>query len=288
MPKVSIIVPVYNTEKYVEKCLNSIAKQTLQDIEIIIVNDGSTDNSENIIKQWMEKQQTEKIKYFKKQNGGLSDARNFGVEKATGEYISFVDSDDYIDKDLYKNIESHMEKNVDLIKFKMKTFNENGKILEQLDGPVFDICTGEEAFEKLCVQDKFLEPACIYLYRREFFVQNHFKYEIGTYHEDFGLTPYIMIKAKTVVSTKVFGYNYLQRENSITSNNNSEKEAKKAYDVLKHYDNNCEKIEKENVSDKTKMLFKRYYTNSLLLKAEKLERNKTRRILRRNKKEKSI
>ena len=65
MPKVSIIVPVYNTEKYVEKCLNSIAKQTLQDIEIIIVNDGSTDNSENIIKQWMEKQQTEKIKYFK-------------------------------------------------------------------------------------------------------------------------------------------------------------------------------------------------------------------------------
>ena len=80
----------------------------------------------------------------------------------------------------------------------------------------------------------------------------------------------------------------MQRENSITSNNNSEKEAKKAYDVLKHYDQNCERIEKENVSDKAKMLFKRYYTNSLLLKAEKLERNETRRILGRNKKEKSI
>ena len=103
MPKISVIVPVYNTEKYIEKCLQSILSQTMNDIEIIVVNDGSTDNSENVIKQIEKNNNTKiQIKYFKKENGGLSDARNYGVKKATGKYISFIDSDDYIDKNLYK------------------------------------------------------------------------------------------------------------------------------------------------------------------------------------------
>lgn len=82
MPKVSIIVPVYNVENYIDKCLESLVNQTLQDIEIIVVNDGSTDNSEIIIKSYIEKY-PEKIKYVTKQNGGLSDARNYGMKYAT-------------------------------------------------------------------------------------------------------------------------------------------------------------------------------------------------------------
>ena len=82
MPKVSIIVPVYNVENYINKCLESLVKQTLQDIEIIVVNDGSTDNSEKIINSYIDKY-PEKIKYVKKQNGGLSDARNYGMKYAT-------------------------------------------------------------------------------------------------------------------------------------------------------------------------------------------------------------
>ena len=82
MPKVSVIVPVYNVENYIEKCLKSLVNQTLDDIEIIIVNDGSTDGSETIINSYLEKYSS-KIKYLKKQNGGLSDARNFGMEYAT-------------------------------------------------------------------------------------------------------------------------------------------------------------------------------------------------------------
>ncbi len=82
MPKVSIIVPVYNVENYIDKCLESLVNQTLQDIEIIVVNDGSTDNSEIIIKSYIDKY-PEKIKYITKQNGGLSDARNYGMKYAT-------------------------------------------------------------------------------------------------------------------------------------------------------------------------------------------------------------
>ena len=112
MPKISVIVPVYNTEKYIGKCIMSILNQTMQDIEIIIVNDGSTDNSENIIKEIINNNDTKiEIKYFLKENGGLSEVRNYGVKQATGKYLSFVDSDDYIDKNLYKNLEKYIDEN---------------------------------------------------------------------------------------------------------------------------------------------------------------------------------
>lgn len=275
MPILSVIVPVYNTEKYVEKCLESIAKQTMKDLEMIIVNDGSEDNSETVIKQWIEKNnRTISIKYIKKKNGGLSDARNYGVREAEGKYISFVDSDDYIDKDLYENLKQYMEENIDLIKFKMKTIDENGQKIKELQGPIFETCTGEEAFEKLCSKDKYIDPACIYLYKREFFLKNKFKYEVGTYHEDFGLTPLIIINSKSFVSTGEYGYSYLQRDNSITGKSDVQKNVKKANDVLKHYDNMIIKIENYAVNQYTKDLVKRYYTNTVILKAKEIYENR--------------
>lgn len=102
MIKISVIVPVYNVEKYLDKCLTSLVNQTLNEIEIIIVNDGSTDNSINIIKKYEKKYKN--IKAFNKKNGGLSDARNFGLKKATGQYIAFLDSDDYITFDMYEKM----------------------------------------------------------------------------------------------------------------------------------------------------------------------------------------
>lgn len=103
MTKVSIIVPVYNVEKYLKKCLDSLINQTLKEIEIIIVNDGSTDNSELIIKIYTENY-PDKIKVINKENGGLSDARNYGIPYATGEYIAFLDSDDYVELDTYEKM----------------------------------------------------------------------------------------------------------------------------------------------------------------------------------------
>ena len=118
MPKISVIIPVYNTEKYVRKCLESVKNQTFKDIEIIVVNDGSTDNSSKIIEEFIEENKELNIRHLQKLNGGLSDARNFGIEHATGEYICFVDSDDFIDINLFSDLEKYIDKKVDLIKYK--------------------------------------------------------------------------------------------------------------------------------------------------------------------------
>lgn len=103
--KISIIVPVYNTEKYIVKCIQSLVNQTLQEIEIIIVNDGSTDNSLLMIEDLIKKN-SKKIKVVSKANGGLSDARNYGMKYALGEYITFLDSDDYVENNLYEELYS--------------------------------------------------------------------------------------------------------------------------------------------------------------------------------------
>ena len=116
MPKVSVIVPVYNVEKYLIKCLNSLVNQTLDDIEIIIVNDGSTDNSKEVIENFIKKYKDKKIVYLEKENGGLSDARNYGLKYAKGEYIAFLDSDDFVDKTIYEKMYNTAKKqNVDYV-----------------------------------------------------------------------------------------------------------------------------------------------------------------------------
>lgn len=104
MSKVSVIVPIYNVEKYLSKCLNSLVNQTLEDIEIILVNDGSTDSSKKIIEEYKNKYQDKKIIYVEKENGGLSDARNYGMKYANGEYIAFLDSDDFCEVTLYEKM----------------------------------------------------------------------------------------------------------------------------------------------------------------------------------------
>ena len=279
MPKISVIIPVYNTEKYVEKCLESLAKQEMKDFEVIIVNDGSKDNSENVIKNYMQSSKLN-IKYLEKENGGLASARNYGVEKASGKYISFLDSDDYLDKNLFSELEKYIDKDIDLIKFKMKKEKEKGRLIEKLDGPVFDICSGKQAYEKLCTSDKYMDPACIYLYKREFFVENNFKYKLR-YHEDFGLTSLIIVQAKTVVSTDICGYNYLQTEESLTRSKDDSKNIDRAKDMLIHYDNMLAVIDANyDLSEKTKELVKRYYTNSVVLKAGSLKGKEKRNYIK--------
>ena len=103
MPKVSVIVPFYNVEDYIEKCIKSLLNQTLDDLEIILVNDGSKDNSESIAKKYLN-EYPKKIIYLEKENGGLGDARNYGIPYAKGEYIAFIDSDDYVEKDMYEQM----------------------------------------------------------------------------------------------------------------------------------------------------------------------------------------
>ena len=117
MPKFSLIVPVYNTEKYLSRCLDSIENQTLDDYEVIIVNDGSTDDSKKIIDKYLN---NEKFICIDKENGGLSDARNVGVAHSSGEYLIFIDSDYYISYQMLEIINNSLEHDIDIVKFQFK------------------------------------------------------------------------------------------------------------------------------------------------------------------------
>lgn len=271
MPKLSIIIPVYNAEKHIEKCLDSLIFQTLKEkIEIIIVNDGSIDNSEKVIKEYIKKHEFNNISYYGKKNEGVAKARNLGIEKATSNYIFFVDSDDYISEQTIEKIKPYIDENIDLIKFKLQRVNQNGEIIEKIAGPVFNKTTGQDAFNKMYGEDKLIDSPCVYIIKKELFTKNNFEFQ-RTYHEDFGLIPLILLSAQKVVSIPDYLYQYVQAPNSITRNEDYSKTLKKMDDVLAHYDNMLKEIEKIELSKITKENVKIYYTNAIILKLEELK-----------------
>lgn len=287
MQKISVIIPVYNTERYIRKCLDSVVNQSYENIEIIVVNDGSKDNSEEIIKEYENKYKN-KIIYLKKQNGGLSDSRNYGMKYATGDYICFIDSDDYIDEDLFEKLKKYIDLNYDIIKFKLTKVDANYNVIEKVNGPVFENKSGEEAFNTLYSSDVMLQPAWLYLYKKSLLQENKFEYPKGKYHEDFARTALIMLKAKSVVSTDVYGYYYYLSETSITRGNDDTKKNKRAWDMLEHYDYMLEKIKEYNIDQNTKNNLKTYYTNNILLKLEELTNENKKKYISEIKKRKMI
>lgn len=125
-PKISIIIPVYNVEKYLEQCLKSVINQTFKDIEIICINDGSTDNSLEILEAFQK--QDERIKIINKQNEGQGIARNEGLKIAKGEYISFIDPDDWVEQGMYEFLyNKFLETNAQIIRFNYRSFDEENK-----------------------------------------------------------------------------------------------------------------------------------------------------------------
>lgn len=301
MSKVSIIVPVYNTGAKLKKCLDSLVNQTVKDIEIIIINDGSTDNSEEVIKEYIKNNSKEnedktesnssensnsvKIEFYSKENEGIAKTRNYGIEKANSDYILFVDSDDYIDVKLVEKLLPYIEQNIDLIKFKLQRVNENGEILEKTDGPVFEKTTGQEGFNKLYSQDVLLDSPCVYLIKKELFKKNNFTFK-RTYHEDFGLMPLVIVSAKNIVSTPYYLYSYVQSSNSLMRNDDYNKTLKRIEDVWFHYDNAMNKIEKMNLEKTTKENIKIYYTNATILKIYELKEEDQKQFIQEIKKRK--
>lgn len=271
MCKLSIIVPIYNAGDNLKRCIESTISQDLEDTEILAINDGSTDNSREIIKKY-EKENPQKITYYEKENTGVADTRNYGIAKAKGEYILFVDSDDYIKQGLIKELKKYIEQDIDIIKFKLERVNENGDILEKVDGAVFDKCDGQTAFNRLCFNDVLLDSPCVYMFKKQLFEENNLKFKVNTEHEDFGLIPLVILKAKSMISINTYGYCYLQTKGSITRNEDYSKTLKKVNDTLIHYDNMLEFISKDNLTETTTKNLKTYYTNAIILKLKELKK----------------
>ncbi len=259
MTKFSIIVPVYNVEKYIDDCLKSIEKQTYDDFEVIVVNDGSPDNSQSIIDKYVKKDV--RFKSYIKKNGGLSDARNFGVKKARGEYLLFVDSDDDINERLLEEIDKVSDKKIDIVRFQINKIDKESKTVDKSE--LFSEVSGEEAFIKL-VNNSWFVTAWGASYRRKYWTSNKYEYADKRIHEDFGLTPFVYINAKKVVAIEYVGYNYYVRDNSIMTSNDIKKVIKKTEDCLYHFDRLMEMIDDSKVTDRGKKYYKSYIAYSLI------------------------
>ncbi len=225
VPKVSVIVPVYNVEHYLAKCLDSLVNQSLQKIEIIVVNDGSKDGSENIIQQYSAKY-PDKIKSFTKENGGLSDARNFGINKATGDYIGFVDSDDYVSETMFEEMLNLAEKHdAEMVICNIQKVDEEGNITQKLTQI-------PNMPEKIVLESNFSVFsdlsyfACNKLFKKELFAHKRFKK--GVHFEDIQLIPQLLLECKTIAQTQNFHYQYLERTDSI-----SKSHTEKGLDILR-------------------------------------------------------
>ncbi len=267
MNKYSFIVPIYNTEKYLNKCLDSILNQTYKNFEVIIINDGSPDNSINIIKDYQARYNN--IIVIDEENGGLSVARNNGIKAATGNYLIFVDSDDYVELDLLENIEKEIE-DVDVLRYQVIMESDDGTKKLECKEDGFATTNGFDAFRYLG-NYYFVEPAWCYAFKRSYFIDNNFYFKKGVYHEDFGLIPYVIYKARRVKSVSYLGYHYVIRKGSIMTTDDYKKTVKKAFDMLEQY--KTLRLFSKNMGKKNNLddYYLSYISNSVIVKARELK-----------------
>ena len=208
MKSVSVIIPVYNVEQYLEKCLDSVVNQTCKDFETIIVNDGSTDSSSLIIDKY--KNKIENLTIITQNNQGLSAARNNGIERTTGKWICFLDSDDYISNDFFEVLNQNISDNFDLIDFNYRSIDGNSSNISDIFNSEFPYFVPVNAWTKC--------------YKKELF--NNVRFPLGLYFEDFATTPYFMNQHNVKQIENVL-YNYLVRPGSIITS------GKKVTDIAK-------------------------------------------------------
>lgn len=212
--KVSVIVPAYNVEEYIENCIISIIQQTYTNIEIIIIDDGSTDSTGKICDRLAKADK--RINVIHQKNQGLSQARNNGIKLASGEYISLIDGDDFVKKDFLRNMADAMKDNVDVVVGGYKTVADTKKIL-YINKMSNSTLSGKDATIRLLTkQEDFFVIAWNKLYKRELFTKNNIWYPAKRIHED-NLTTYkLLSKARNVAIIDSSDYLYVKRAGSIT------------------------------------------------------------------------
>ena len=220
---ISIIVPIYNSEKYLNKCIDSLINQTEKNIEIILVNDGSTDNSEEIIKEYKDK----RIKYYKNKNQGIGKTRNFGIEQATGSYIMFVDSDDYIEKNACEKMYNKaVNENLDVVLCDFYKEYDNGNI-EEIHTNSFNNSSLKEnpniITDYLCPWAK--------IYDRKLIIDNNIKFVENLKYEDAPFVIKALCTAKKIGKIDECLNYYLIHDNSETTVRD-----KKCFDILQIID----------------------------------------------------
>ena len=264
--KLSIIVPVYGVEKYIDKCLNSLVKQSLKEIEIIVVNDGTKDNSQKIVDKYVKKY-PDKIKSYIKENGGQGSARNYGLKKATGEYIGYVDSDDFVEKDMYKKLYNKAkENNYDIVVCGNYNVSEDYQN-KNIDAFINNYNTDLENifFGKMAVWNK--------IYKRDILIKNKLEFKEKVWYEDLAFTLKAIMNSNTFAFIDEPLYDYLIREGSTMNNSNVQRnlEILDAFnDILSYIQHN----KKEEYFNKIEFLAIDHICISAIVRVLKADSNK--------------
>lgn len=242
MKRISVIVPVYNVEKHLEKCLESLVNQSLSDLEILVINDGSTDGSQKIIELY-QNNYPEKVFGFYKENGGLSDARNFGIERANGAYLGFVDGDDFVSPCMFSEMYALAEKHqAEMVICNLQKVDEDENVVQQLTQI-------PNLPEKIKLEDHFSifsdvsYFACNKIFKASLFKDERFKK--GIHFEDIELIPKLLLQCNTIAQTQSFYYQYLERANSI-----SKTHTEKGLDILQAIESVEEVFKKSNFANR--------------------------------------
>ena len=282
MPKISIIVPIYNVENYLNFCVDSLKRQTYADFEILLIDDGSTDSSGRICDKL--KKTDERIVVYHKENGGLSDARNFGIKHSKGDFFLFIDSDDALHPDFCKVlIETQQKYNADIVSVKMTLFSDC-KMISELDKKPYKY--EEKIFYDEEILSEYFEPKgsrCIYhglcmkLYKKELF--KNLQFEVGRRHEDLYITHRLLNLVHCFVFVDLPYYYYFQNNNNSICTNYELKNFIDEYDaislMLAAYENKS-KIEshlKKFVAEHYLYLINRYYSSIKNKKELKKKKN---------------
>ena len=235
-PLVSIIVPVFNTAKYLPKCLDSILNQTYSNLEIILVNDGSTDDSADILKTYAKKDS--RIKVTTQENQGLSAARNAGIKKASGKYLTLIDSDDYIESKMIEHfINSVHDTQADIIACSFKEIYPDGKITHFNHDYPKNTFNTESALKAMLLEQGFMVSATMKLFPTKFF--QNIKFPVGKLHEDVGTTYKLIMQAKKIAFIPYEDYIYVHHEDSIINKSFDDHKL----DLVKLTDQMCDDID---------------------------------------------
>jgi len=242
-PLISVIIPIYNVEKYISECLESVLNQTYKNVEIIAINDGSTDNSLDIVKKYSI--DNNYIRVLSQHNSGQSITRNKGLDHAKGKYIYFLDADDYILPETFEKLIGLMEKeNLDLVQFGARPFVDNVDM--KLHSNFYDV---KDFFKENKIYNKndflrevtkgFRPSPCLYIVKKELIINNDLQFISGVLHEDELFTLEVILNTKSTMYDPNFYYQRRYRENSIMTSNSIEK-------VKESFDSYCIIIEEMN------------------------------------------
>lgn len=236
---ITAVVPVYNVERYLKRCLDAFIsqEQSMTEAEVLLIDDGSQDRSGEICDEYAA--QYSNIQVFHKKNGGLSSARNIGIDHAAGRYVFFVDSDDYVGKNTVKILEQALKKfdYPDTLVFDgVEDNGQSSKIMRGLTSCSGHCVSGKKYLLEHYKTRSLSVEACLYLYKKEFLDKNKLRFREGILHEDVEFTPRAVLLSKNVAEIPDQLYHYIVRENSISTKKNREKNIKDLFNTLRELD----------------------------------------------------